>query len=145
MLDMGFVRDVRKIVAKTPESRQSLLFSATMPGEIARLSGELLNDPVRVEVTPQATPIERLDQSVHFRLQCLPTVAQLVENLLDHLGLDIGVVAVGETLIDVLAVILEHPVAGNIVHGRRFRQIGGPTWRDGHTGDEQKNNRETDR
>ncbi len=66
MLDMGFVRDVRKIVAKTPESRQSLLFSATMPGEIARLSGELLNDPVRVEVTPQATPIERLDQSVHY-------------------------------------------------------------------------------
>jgi ATP-dependent RNA helicase RhlE len=66
MLDMGFVRDVRKIVAKLPRARQSLLFSATMPAEIARLSGELLDDPVRVEVTPQATPIERIDQSVHY-------------------------------------------------------------------------------
>jgi ATP-dependent RNA helicase RhlE len=45
--------------------RQSLLFSATMPDEIARLSGELLNDPMRVEVTPQATPIERIEQSIY--------------------------------------------------------------------------------
>ena len=66
MLDMGFVRDVRKIVAKTPRARQSLLFSATMPGEIANLSGELLDDPVRVEVTPQATPIELIEQTVHY-------------------------------------------------------------------------------
>ncbi|MBT5048632.1 MAG: DEAD/DEAH box helicase [Rhodospirillaceae bacterium] len=65
MLDMGFVRDVRKILATVPKKRQSLLFSATMPGEIARLSGEILTDPVRVEVTPQATPIERIKQSVH--------------------------------------------------------------------------------
>jgi ATP-dependent RNA helicase RhlE len=65
MLDMGFVRDVRKILAALPRRRQSLLFSATMPGEITRLAGELLTDPVRVEVTPQATPIERIEQSVH--------------------------------------------------------------------------------
>jgi ATP-dependent RNA helicase RhlE len=65
MLDMGFVRDVRKIIATIPKKRQSLLFSATMPQEIARLSGEILTDPVRVEVTPQATPIERIEQSVH--------------------------------------------------------------------------------
>lgn len=65
MLDMGFVRDVRKIIAAMPRKRQSLLFSATMPNEIARLSSEILTDPVRVEVTPQATPIERIEQSVH--------------------------------------------------------------------------------
>jgi ATP-dependent RNA helicase RhlE len=65
MLDMGFVRDVRKIIQTMPKERQSLLFSATMPGEIARLSDELLNDPVRVEVTPQATPIERIEQSIY--------------------------------------------------------------------------------
>jgi len=65
MLDMGFVRDVRKILAALPRKRQSLLFSATMPREIARLSAELLDNPVRVEVTPQATPIERVEQSVH--------------------------------------------------------------------------------
>ncbi len=65
MLDMGFVRDVRKIVRALPQSRQSLLFSATMPGEIGRLSSEILTDPVRVEVTPQATPVERIDQHVY--------------------------------------------------------------------------------
>ena len=65
MLDMGFVRDVRKIVAKIPEKRQSLLFSATMPREISSLSKELLNDPVRVEVTPQATPVEKIKQGVY--------------------------------------------------------------------------------
>ncbi|MDJ0608942.1 MAG: DEAD/DEAH box helicase [Kiloniellales bacterium] len=65
MLDMGFVRDVRKIVAVLPEARQSLLFSATMPGEIGRLAGEMLRRPVRVEVAPQATPIERIAQSVY--------------------------------------------------------------------------------
>ena len=65
MLDMGFVRDVRKIVAALPKARQSLLFSATMPGEIARLSTEMLRDPLRIEVTPQATPVERIEQSVY--------------------------------------------------------------------------------
>ncbi len=65
MLDMGFVRDVRKIIAALPTVRQSLLFSATMPGEITRLSGEILADPVRVEVTPQATPVERIAQSIY--------------------------------------------------------------------------------
>lgn len=65
MLDMGFVRDVRKIIAATPRQRQSALFSATMPTAINRLAGEILQDPVRVEVTPQSTPVERIAQSVH--------------------------------------------------------------------------------
>ena len=65
MLDMGFVRDVRRIVAALPKARQSLLFSATMPGEVARLAGEMLRDPLRVEVTPQATPVERIEQGVY--------------------------------------------------------------------------------
>ena len=65
MLDMGFVRDVRKIIAALPARRQSLLFSATMPAEVARLAGELLHNPLRVEVTPQSRPVERIDQSVY--------------------------------------------------------------------------------
>ncbi|MDE0047514.1 MAG: DEAD/DEAH box helicase [bacterium] len=65
MLDMGFVRDVRKIVAALPAQRQSLLFSATMPDDVARLAAEILVDPVRVEVTPQATPVERIDQRIY--------------------------------------------------------------------------------
>jgi ATP-dependent RNA helicase RhlE len=65
MLDMGFQRDVNKIISALPKVRQSLLFSATMPNEISRLSKEILKDPVRVEVSPQAKPIERIEQSVY--------------------------------------------------------------------------------
>jgi ATP-dependent RNA helicase RhlE len=65
MLDMGFIRDVRKIVAVLPKQRQSLLFSATMPAEITRLANEILTDPLRIEVSPQSTPIERIDQRVY--------------------------------------------------------------------------------
>ena len=65
MLDMGFVRDVRKIIATLPGKRQSLLFSATMPDDVARLSGEILTDAIRVEVTPQATTVETVQQNVY--------------------------------------------------------------------------------
>ncbi len=65
MLDMGFVRDVRRIVSALPGTRQSLLFSATMPAEVARLAGEILADPIRVEVSPQATPVERIEQRIY--------------------------------------------------------------------------------
>ena len=65
MLDMGFVRDVRKIIKAIPADRQSLLFSATMPAEVVRLSADILTDPVHVEVTPRATPVERVEQRVY--------------------------------------------------------------------------------
>ncbi|HEX5779811.1 MAG TPA: DEAD/DEAH box helicase [Xanthobacteraceae bacterium] len=64
MLDMGFIRDIRKIVAKLPAKRQTLFFSATMPGEIEQLAGEMLRDPVRVAVTPQAKTADRVDQRI---------------------------------------------------------------------------------
>ena len=64
MLDMGFVRDVRRILVALPAVRQSLLFSATMPRDVARLANDFLRDPVRVAVTPQATPVESIKQCV---------------------------------------------------------------------------------
>ncbi len=64
MLDMGFIHDIRKIVAKLPRERQTLFFSATMPQQIAELAGEMLRDPVRVAVTPAATTAERVEQRV---------------------------------------------------------------------------------
>jgi ATP-dependent RNA helicase RhlE len=82
MLDMGFVRDVRRIISAVPARRQSLMFSATMPNEVARLSGEILTDPVRVEVTPQATPIECLEQSV-YHVAAAAKVALLADMLAD--------------------------------------------------------------
>jgi superfamily II DNA/RNA helicase len=64
MLDMGFIHDIRKIVAMLPKERQTLFFSATMPGEITRLADAMLRDPVRVSVAPQATTAERIAQRV---------------------------------------------------------------------------------
>ncbi len=66
MLDMGFVRDVRKVLDIIPPRRQSLLFSATMPDDIVQLAGSFLDDPVRVEVTPPASTVDRIDQRVLF-------------------------------------------------------------------------------
>lgn len=66
MLDMGFIIDIRRLMALLPEKRQTLLFSATMPKEIAALADGLLRDPVRVEVTPPATTVERIDQKIMF-------------------------------------------------------------------------------
>ncbi len=66
MLDMGFIKPVRRIVAGLHPRRQSALFSATMPPEVAELAESLLRDPVRVSVAPQATTIERVEQSVEL-------------------------------------------------------------------------------
>lgn len=66
MLDMGFIRDVQKILAVLPTDRQTLFFSATMPAEVQQLSHQMLRDPVRVAVTPAATTVERIDQLVYF-------------------------------------------------------------------------------
>ena len=65
MLDMGFIRDVRKIVAALPKERQSLLFSATMPDDISKLAAEILNNPLTVETARKSMPIERIKQSVY--------------------------------------------------------------------------------
>ncbi len=64
MLDMGFINDIRKIVAKLPIKRQTLFFSATMPKDIADLAEHMLRDPARVSVTPVSSTAERIDQRI---------------------------------------------------------------------------------
>lgn len=66
MLDMGFIHDVKKIVAKLPVKRQSLFFSATMPPEISQLADMLLKHPVKIEVTPVSSTAEMIQQAVYF-------------------------------------------------------------------------------
>lgn len=66
MLDMGFVRDIRKIVAALPSERQTLLFSATMPRTISDLASSLLKNPAKVEITPPASTVDRIRQVVMF-------------------------------------------------------------------------------
>jgi len=66
MLDMGFIRDIKKIIEKLPKQRQTLLFSATMPKDIIALSAQLLNNPAKVEVTPESTTVEKIEQSIYM-------------------------------------------------------------------------------
>jgi len=66
MFDMGFIRDVRKIAAMMPDHRQTALFSATMPGEIAKLSRELQNDPQRIEIAAKTMTVDKVQQNVMF-------------------------------------------------------------------------------
>ena len=66
MLDMGFIHDVKKIIAKLPAKRQTLFFSATMPPEIAGLANSILHQPKKVEVTPVSSTVEKIEQSVYF-------------------------------------------------------------------------------
>jgi superfamily II DNA/RNA helicase len=82
MLDMGFIHDVRKIIAKLPRARQTLLFSATMPREVSELAAQMLRDPETVAVTPQATTVERIDQRIiHLdRAAKAATLAELLRS-----------------------------------------------------------------
>jgi ATP-dependent RNA helicase RhlE len=66
MLDMGFVDDVKRIIGKLPAKKQSLFFSATMPSEIKQLANMLLVNPVKVEVTPPASVVEIIQQSLYY-------------------------------------------------------------------------------
>ena len=66
MLDMGFVHDVKKVIAKLPRQRQNLMFSATMPKEIEQLAAGILHDPAFVKVDPVSSTVERIQQSLYF-------------------------------------------------------------------------------
>ncbi|MEO6611480.1 MAG: DEAD/DEAH box helicase [Chitinophagaceae bacterium] len=79
MLDMGFVHDVKRIIAKLPAQRQTLFFSATMPPEIQQLANGLLKNPVKVAVTPVSSTVEIIQQSLYF------TEKQNKPGLLTHL------------------------------------------------------------
>ncbi|MEO5946762.1 MAG: DEAD/DEAH box helicase [Chitinophagaceae bacterium] len=85
MLDMGFIHDVKRVIAKLPPKRQTLFFSATMPPEIQKLANVLLTNPAKVEVTPPATTVEKIEQSLYY------VNKQEKPELLKHLLNDSGI------------------------------------------------------
>lgn len=66
MLDMGMIHDVKKIISKLPKNRQTMLFSATMPKEVSKLTDSILLKPVKVEVTPVSSTVDTIKQSIYF-------------------------------------------------------------------------------
>jgi ATP-dependent RNA helicase RhlE len=87
MLDMGFIHDVRRVITKIPVKRQTLFFSATMPGEIVKLSSSILTNPVKIEVTPGTPTAEKVEQALFF------VDKKSKKSLLIHLLKDKGIVS----------------------------------------------------
>jgi len=79
MLDMGFIHDMRRIVKAVPDKRQTLMFSATLVGEIKKLANEFLHDPVEVTVSPEQPTVEAIEQQLYF------TNKKKKQALLEHL------------------------------------------------------------
>jgi ATP-dependent RNA helicase RhlE len=86
MLDMGFIRDVRKLVAMLPRERQSMLFSATMPDDIVKLTHDMLRQPERIEVAPQGKTADRIEQKLYF--VPMPQKRQLLSELLKDVAMN---------------------------------------------------------
>ena len=82
MLDMGFIEDIHRIVDMIPQQRQTLFFSATMPDEIAHFANKILNNPVKVEVTPTASTVDTIEQYIYFadREQKIPLLIDLLQD-----------------------------------------------------------------
>ena len=92
MLDLGFIHALRRIAPLLPKSRQTMLFSATMPKQMAELAAAFLTDPVRVEVNTPGKPVDKIEQSVHFVAQKAKTdlLIELLDKHRDELALVFG-------------------------------------------------------
>lgn len=66
MLDMGFINDINKIIAKTPVNKQTLLFSATMPADVEKLANDMLGNPTKIEITPVSSTVDTIEQYVYY-------------------------------------------------------------------------------
>ncbi|GHE04638.1 DEAD/DEAH box helicase [Defluviimonas sp. 20V17] len=89
MLDLGFIHALRQIAKLLPKERQTLLFSATMPKQMAEIAGAYLTDPVRIEVSPPGKPVDKIDQRVHHVDQAAkaPLLAEMLDGHRDELAL----------------------------------------------------------
>ncbi|MDB4944687.1 MAG: ATP-dependent helicase RhlE [Labilithrix sp.] len=130
MLDMGFIHDVKRIVREVPAKRQTLFFSATMPPVIAELAGRILIDPVRVEVVPQATTAEKIEQTVHHVTK--RDKRALLEKVLKAPGVDRALVFTrtkhgANRLVEQLdrAGVVSAAIHGNKSQGARERALDG--------------------
>jgi ATP-dependent RNA helicase RhlE len=85
MFDMGFIRDIRRIVDKLPAKRQTLLFSATMPADIRQLADSILSDPVRVQVASKSPAADTVEQSVDFVTK--QNKPALLQHVIERLGM----------------------------------------------------------
>ena len=136
MLDMGFLPDIKRLLTLIPQKRQSLFFSATMPPTIATLADSILTDPVKIQISPAATPVERIDQRVLFVSQT-DKRALLGEVLKDDLTDRVLVFTRTKHGADrVVAQLVDVKVRAEAIHGNKSqnaRQKALNNFRNGHT------------
>ena len=129
MLDMGFINDIRKIIAKLPAKRQTLMFSATMPRAIAELAAQMLREPTKVAVTPVASTVERVEQRI-IRVDRAAKPAVLIDVLRRE--------AVDRALIftrtkhgadKVVRGLVKAGIAAEAIHGNKSQNHASACWR----------------
>jgi len=122
MLDMGFVHDVRKIVAMTPASRQTMFFSATLTGDVGRLAADMLHHPSRVEVTPAASVSDDIEQKVLFVQQI--NKRELLKELLKDESIERALVftrtKVGAEFI--MKLLRSYDISADAIHSDKFQK-----------------------
>ena len=134
MLDMGFINDIKKIISKLPHKKQSLFFSATMSPQINSLAKTLLQDPIHVEVAPQATTVESVKQCMYFVDS--PSKEKLLLELLQHKHLtSILVFTRTKHKANKVAVFLnKNNVLSDAIHGNKSQNARTKAIRDFKTG-----------
>jgi ATP-dependent RNA helicase RhlE len=134
MLDLGFIKDIRRIVAALPAQRQSALFSATMPAEVASLAAGLLHEPVRVEIARKEDTAPRIDQFVHHVTQSSKQ-ALLLDLLRDHALSRVIVFTRTKHGANKVAGVLENAgIQVNAIHGNKSQSQRERALRDFRTG-----------
>jgi ATP-dependent RNA helicase RhlE len=136
MLDLGFVHEIKRIIAKLPPKRQSLLFSATMPPAIQDLAASIVHNPARVEVTPAATTVERIDQQVCFvaRQDKIKALAHFIKQ--HPTGLVLAFVRMKHMANKIADLLLKHDIRAEAIHGNKSqnaRQRALDNFRNGHS------------
>ncbi len=119
MLDMGFIHDIKKVISHLPEKKQTMLFSATMPNEIVGIANRILKNPVRVEVTPPSSTVERIDQRVIFCQKAHKY--QLLRKVLQDEGVELTLVFTrtkhgANKIVDYLNA---HQIKASAIHGNK--------------------------
>jgi ATP-dependent RNA helicase RhlE len=119
MLDMGFIHDVKRVISKLPERRQTLFFSATMPPEIQKLANMLLTNPSKVEVTPPATTVEKIEQSLYYTNKA--DKQKLLLHLLNNSNVSTGLVftRTKHGADKVVKFLQAHNVTAAAIHGNK--------------------------
>ncbi len=119
MLDMGFIKDVKKIISKVPTNRQTMLFSATLPKTILDLSKSILKDPVRVQITPVETTLEAISQSL-YHVKTGDKIKLLLHILKDTSYQSILVFSRTKRFANRIAkTLIEHGVSAIAIHGNK--------------------------